>query len=252
MCTVTDDYVGRVVKTGSDKEMGRWSFVQLLGKHGRNIMVVSAYQVCNQQAARVGDRTAFAQQLSLLCRNGKDCSPRKSFFDDIDKQTQEWIGKGYKILLSGDFNEVLGADVNGFTRISAKWNLLEIIQHFSETDGQPPTYTRGTRRLDYIFCTSNLLSRSLMGGDLAVLLATPVRILRATDVKGREKYVKAVAKYMEDHMVLQRLLKVTEATTPNVAKIEAIHRDISRAMAYAINQISRVYASPFSPQVKKL
>jgi hypothetical protein len=98
MTIATDNYVGRVVETGSDIEMGRWSYQRLLGKNGRKIIVVSVYQVCNQNANRVGARTVFAQQLSLLRRNGKDCSPRKSFYDDIDKQIQEWIAKDYKIV----------------------------------------------------------------------------------------------------------------------------------------------------------
>jgi exonuclease III len=74
MTVVTDDYVGQVIKTGSDTEMGRWSFTRLLGMHGQNIILVSVYQVCNQQSNAVGDRTAFAQQLLLLQRNGKDYS----------------------------------------------------------------------------------------------------------------------------------------------------------------------------------
>jgi exonuclease III len=278
MCAVTDDYVGRVVETGSDTAMGRWSFIRLLGKHGRNIIVVSVYQVCNQQANAVGDRTAFAQQLAILRENGSDSSPRKSFYDDMEKQLEDWIRKGYEIILSGDLNEELGTDIQGFARISAKFNLVEIIQHFHGSEGEPPTYARGTRRLDYIFCTPNLLASvkqcgilpyseildsdhralyvdfdttTLIGGDLASLSATPVRILRSRDVKGREKYVEAVAKYMEDHRVLQRLLEVSESPTPEVEKIEKIDRDISRAMAHAINKIRRVYTSPFSPQIKQ-
>jgi hypothetical protein len=93
MVVATDDYVGRIVETGSDKEMGRWSYIRMLGKDGRNIVIVSAYQVCDQRADQVGDRTAFAQQTSLLRRNGKDCSPRKSFLDDLDTHIEEWCDK---------------------------------------------------------------------------------------------------------------------------------------------------------------
>jgi hypothetical protein len=148
MSAVTDDYAGRVVKTGSDEEMGRWSYTRMLGRQGREIVVVSAYQVCNQQANQVGDRTAYAQQQYLLRRNGQDCSPRKSFFDDLDEQLGKWISKGYKIILSGDLNEELGADVTGFARITAKWDLVEIIQHTHGVQGERPTYAHGTRRLD--------------------------------------------------------------------------------------------------------
>jgi hypothetical protein len=101
----------------------------------------------------------FAQQLSLLRRNRKDCSPRKSFFNDLDIQLDKWSTKGYKIILSGDLNEELGADIHGFVRISTKWNLVKVIQqHFHGITNEPPTYARGTKQLDYAFCTPNLLS----------------------------------------------------------------------------------------------
>ena len=155
MSAVTDNYIGRVVETGSDSEMGRWSYTRLQCKHGRTIMIVSAYQVCNQQENSAGEKTAFAQQLTLLRRNGRDGSPRKAFFDDLDQQLNEWITKGYEIILSGDLNEQLGADIHGFAHISAKWDLVEVIQHYHGMTDEPPTYVRGIKRLDYVFCTPN-------------------------------------------------------------------------------------------------
>jgi hypothetical protein len=52
---VTDDYVGRVTESGSDLEMGRWSYIRILDKNGRNIIILSAYQVCQQQEETAGD-----------------------------------------------------------------------------------------------------------------------------------------------------------------------------------------------------
>jgi hypothetical protein len=66
-----------------------------------------------------------------------------------------------------------------------------------------------------------------MGGDLASLSETPIRILKSRDSKGCKAYVEAVAKYMEDHRVLQRLMEVSEAENSDQAKIEAIDRDIT-------------------------
>jgi hypothetical protein len=59
----------------------------------------------------------------------------KVFFDNLDDQLEEWIDKGCNIILSGDLNEELGADVTGFARITAKWNLVEIIQHTHGVEG---------------------------------------------------------------------------------------------------------------------
>jgi hypothetical protein len=90
-----------------------------------------------------------------------------------------------------------------------------------------------------------------MGGDLAMLSATPIQILKSRDIKGREQYVELVAKYLEDYRVLQRLIEVSEAEEPNNAKIEAIGRDISRAMAHAIKKLQKVYTSLFSLTIKQ-
>jgi chorismate mutase len=91
----------------------------------------------------------------------------------------------------------------------------------------------------------------LMGGDLASLSSTPIRLLKSRDIKGRAKYVKVVAKYLEDHRVLQRLMEVSNSVELDTEKIEAIDRDITRAMVHAIKKIWKVYTSPFSPQIKQ-
>jgi hypothetical protein len=49
-------------------------------------------------------------------------APHKNPFslDNLDKQLEEWTNEGYTILLSGDLNEELGADLTGFARLSVK------------------------------------------------------------------------------------------------------------------------------------
>jgi hypothetical protein len=69
------------------------------------------------------------------------------FFDDPDLHLEEWIGKGYGILLSRDLNEELGAGVHGFAR-----NLVKIIQHMHGVTVEPPTYAH------VVFCTPHLSS----------------------------------------------------------------------------------------------
>jgi hypothetical protein len=116
--------------------------------------------------------------------------------------------------LSGNINKEVGTDVHGFARISMRWNLNKMIQHQHGTIDEPPsTYARGMQRLDYIFCMPNLVSSikssrilpyseildsdhravyvdfdtpTLMGSNIASLSATPVRILKPRDMKGRE------------------------------------------------------------------
>jgi exonuclease III len=278
MVAVTDDYVGRVTEIGSDREMGRWSYIRLLGKRGRNIVIASVYNVCLHHGTRIGDRTAHAQQVGILRKHGRDESPRKAFLVDFEKQVEEWIAKDYEILINGDLNELLGAEDQSFARISAKHDLTEIIQHFHGTQNEPPTYARGRKRLDYIFCTPGILSSvvqcgilpysdiidsdhrslfvdfdtaKLFGGDPAELAPNPVRILHSRDAKGCDQYVKAVYKYLVDHRVPARLAALSESISPNMEECERIDNDITRAMAHGMKKIRKLYTSPFSPQVKQ-
>ena len=63
---------------------------------------------------------------------------------------------GHELIISGDLNEELGSDMNGFARISSSYNLVEMIQHRHGIEGEPPTYARSQCRLDYLFVTPGL------------------------------------------------------------------------------------------------
>jgi hypothetical protein len=200
------------------------------------------------------------------------------FLKDFNKQVKEWIDKEYKIIISGDLNEELGADEQSFAGISAKHELVEIIQHCHGIKDEPPTYARGRKRLTYIFCTPGILlsvskcgilpysdvidsdhcslfvdfdTAKLFGGDPAELAPNPVRILHSRDEKGCDQYVKAVHKYLVDHKVLAQLAALSDSISPNMEECKRIDRDITRAMAHGMNKIRKLYTSPFSPQVKQ-
>jgi exonuclease III len=198
--------------------------------------------------------------------------------DDLEIQVADWSSKGYDIIISGDLNELLGADEQSFARISSKHNLTEIIQHFHGVENEPATYARGRKRLDYMFCTEGVLhsvnkcgilpysdlidsdhrslyvdfdTTKLFGGDPAVLAPNPVRILHSRDTVGSEQYVKAVHKYFVDHNITARLTALREGRHADMEEFEKIDADITRAMAHGMNTIRKLYDSPFSPQVKQ-
>jgi hypothetical protein len=152
---VTDNYTGRVTNMGADEELGWWSYTSMIEKHGLTILLVTIYKVCNQTGG--GSRTAHTQQKSLLIHNGRAVSPRKAFIDDFDHLVTQWLTQGHELIIAGDLNEELGSDLSGFSRISSKHNLVEIIQQTHGIDGEPPTYAQGRRRLDYIFVTARAI-----------------------------------------------------------------------------------------------
>ena len=54
---------GRVIASGSD-DMGRWAWQKLVGKGGKTIQIISAYQV--SQKSMPGPTTAYTQQYKML------------------------------------------------------------------------------------------------------------------------------------------------------------------------------------------
>jgi hypothetical protein len=138
---VTDKYTGRVTKYEDDKDLGRWSYLKILGK-GRTILLVTIYQVCDTHG-QTGSRTAHTQQVSLLVRQRQTVSPRRAFIADFQLQVTEWLQEGYKLVIAGDINEELGNDIDGFASITSRHNLVKIIQHRHGIANEPPTYACG-------------------------------------------------------------------------------------------------------------
>jgi hypothetical protein len=57
----------------------------------------------------------------------------------------------------GDLNEVVGIERNGFQKVTCEFDLVDVLSHFHSIELEVPMYARGSTRLDYIFCSPNLL-----------------------------------------------------------------------------------------------
>jgi hypothetical protein len=144
---------GRLAESGQD-EWGRWSYQTFCGQRGLKITIISAYQVVNQRQALKGQYTTASQQHSLLLRQqDKLTNPRKAFRRDLSNFLRIQRGKGNEILFLGDFNERIGEDPSGISRIAAQFELEDLMQHQHQYLNEPATYARGHKRLDYALGT---------------------------------------------------------------------------------------------------
>ncbi len=60
-----NQWTSRVTKYGNDPHLGRWSYMEFIGKNDKRLIVISAYRVCNQQF-NAASQTMTAQQIRLL------------------------------------------------------------------------------------------------------------------------------------------------------------------------------------------
>jgi hypothetical protein len=90
-------------------------------------MIITAYNVSQYKNAKVGNGTLFNQQISLYKLNSiRDPDPKKIFIHDL----KELVSKTRKeedidIILTGDFNEVVGDDPNGMAKVLFVGNLTD-------------------------------------------------------------------------------------------------------------------------------
>ena len=256
--------------------MGRWSIIHLNTSSSTPVTIINVYQVCQTTINRVGPKTAFSQQWSMLRDQGiLQPNPRRQFIKDLDKTILPFHSKGHKLILCGDFNEAIGDNMNGIDYIITKYNLVDAIQyqhgHHNET-----TYSRGHKCLDYIFVSTNVVPSiqqsailplnyvissdhravyvdlnmtTLFGKDVSPLMSPPARALRSTNEKQTAIYVEQLHKSMERHSIFDRIRELKSNPTPNHRLAEAIDRDMTRLMIAAEKKLKKPSPYPFSSKL---
>jgi exonuclease III len=156
MVGITGPLVGRIRETITDP-YGRWCSYTIIGRDTKEIMILTAYNVSQYKNAKVGNDTLFNQQIVLYKLNNiREPDPKKMFITDLKELDKD-------IILTGDFNEMVGDDSNGMAKVLSAGNLTDA---HSNQHGivDITTYTRGTKRLDYVFVTPRLVDRIIRSG----------------------------------------------------------------------------------------
>jgi hypothetical protein len=84
-------------------------------------------------------------------------NPRKKFITDLINAIKTWQTSGADIILGGDFNERLGDTQDGLAHLVSSCNLADVHASKHGIHDEPNTYSRGSKRLDYLLMTPRLL-----------------------------------------------------------------------------------------------
>jgi exonuclease III len=215
MMVSVGDVTGRIIARSQDK-WGRWTSQTFRGTGNTNLTVISAYQVVTDNP-HTGLTTATSQQQSLLIQSNESISPRKAFKRDVRLFIQNCISQGDEVLIVGDFNEPLGSEIDGMSRIAAEFHLVSLMQ-VRHQHNPPATYTRGKRCLDYGLATRRVanamvrcgyesfnerfatdhrayffdLDNNLLFGNIPQPFASPtLRVLKSNNAEQVTQYIKA-------------------------------------------------------------
>jgi hypothetical protein len=149
--TITDPY-------------GRWCDYTLIGRDTKEIMILTAYNVSQYKNAKVGEDTLFNQQIALYKLNNiRDPDPKRIFIEDLTTIVKKARIEDKDIILTGDFNELVGDNSRGMTTVLSAGNSTDAHEHQHGTVNIT-TYTRGVKRLDYVFVTPRLVNHILRSG----------------------------------------------------------------------------------------
>ena len=82
--------------------------------------------------------------------------PRTRCLQELTKVVQSHVAKGHMVMLNLDANEDI-ADLKQLHEFSTDPNLVDLVVTFSPHQSNTATYKRDRKRIDYSFCTQDLL-----------------------------------------------------------------------------------------------
>ena len=231
--TLFGDLIHKIKATHHDTIAGSWSSTTITTKHGP-LTIISAYRVSQSSLGKLGASTVYSQEYFALEANGvKNPEPRKRCLRELSRLLTSLSSNHHMILLNMDANEDILTERELFA-FSQENDLIDLVATFSPHQVHTPTYSRGKKRIDYSFCSSNLLEfvqsacisaqRGVKDSDHSALVITlnktklmwkPTPSHRSVNRQVTQKnpesvyrYRALLCKYFQDHHILTKVKKL--------------------------------------------
>ena len=274
--TCVNHWTGRILKEIKDpRRLGRWSGHMFRLKDQKTLTVITAYRPCKQSNTKIKleSRTAFNQQIILLRQDGmENANPRNLFIADmlVLIKDLEKLPDNYIILMI-DANEDVNDKERGVSSIIEQTSLVDVFTEHTMSECNIATYARGTKRIDYIFTSLNVipfvervgytafyslntsdhrglfidLSQSLI--DNKVELKRPPARSIGTKFKGKDlfHYKEEINKQFINHRIYERSNQLHEESRQGIVsrdfenKLNSIDKEITEIMVSAENKKCR-------------
>ena len=282
MAATVGNTAGRVLSMGTD-EFGRWVYTRYNGGAGRVLIIIGVYQVGRNNHQSSGDATAISQQFSMMEQAGRPEPHRLRHHHTNDlvafvKACQE---KGEIVCVGGDFNETIGMDGSGLTKLCSECNLIDpVFERHGCT--QFNTYSRGSKCIDYILIDSQLknsvwacgydpfnirgvsdhravyldVKTELFFGNATIPLA-PMnsRDYTSKQVHNTARYFELMTEHLQDHDWFTQVKALRQCISSNKADhdlAEKLDRRRIAACLYTGNRLKKYPRAPWSPELVRL
>jgi ribonuclease HI len=285
-CTaILGKWATRVTDSGSDRLLGRFSWITLEGKQDSRLTIITGYRVGNgSHTTDILRNTARAQQSRILRAQGSTANPRHRFIDDIITLIQDFQDRSHHIILSWDANEPLISDqTTEVERVLIECGLVDIHTECHQDPDQPATHSAGSNKIDFVFCSPDILdsvtaatiapfnlgyhsdhralivdfdAQRLFGGTTSQIDPTARRKLVSTNPRVTKKYIEHSRQAYESNRIaaraasLQQAFALEGATDSLIAQYIALDQQITEILLAAENYCSRHIGGnyPWSPE----
>ena len=292
-------WVARIIEKGEDESgLGRCTYVCLQGSQTMKILHITWYLICDQSVSNIGEKTAFMQQDPLLRQKFPELkiNPRRQSVLDMQLFITRKQLEGYFVILSTDGNTNLSAMTKGYCPVESSTmhafnkehdgslltmtntcGLVDILQLQHKEASYPATYIRGTKRIDGIFVSYQIVHTVLrtgltpfhtffQGDHRAVYVDFSANLLFRSNTyelvrqKGRglqlkdprvvDAYLQALFDQLEYHKVMDKLdrligISVDEWTEDDRVTYIKLDTTITEAMVYAERMCARRYSTKY-------
>jgi hypothetical protein len=275
-------------KIYDNERMGRWTGTSYRVSNNKHLHIITAYRVCpNNTKSETNSLSTYSQQYAMMIEKGYEKpNPRKQFITDFISQFKKLCTETEDyILVAMDANEHPSNSQEGINKIKAECELIDVYTEIHGEGDDFPTHENGSKRVDYAFCSQNLLqfikqigyikfNEALDSDHRAIfcdiddsILDNKVEInLQRTRLIGTnstneegERYIRYLYKLLNNHNVFKRAQQILEqsitCTSENEIteiknKLNNIDKIITESMLLAEKKkCSKKYNAPYSPEL---
>jgi hypothetical protein len=150
-------YIDR--KITDSEELGRWTGNSYRLSNNSKLHIITAYRVCDGQAEANSSLTAYNQQfIGIQAKGIKNPNPRQQIIDDPILQIKQLTKTTNDYIMIGiDANAEINNDKRGLGKLCNECDLVDMYTSIHEDYENFPTHINGSKRIDYILCSPNLL-----------------------------------------------------------------------------------------------
>lgn len=281
LAAVIGNTKGKLIDSGQD-DYGRWIHLTFQTPM-QPVTIVCTYQVIDRQVHQAGDTTYDMQLFSLYTKHNRQ-EPhrlRKHHSQDLVAFVQSKLNEGHRLVVAGDFNETLGENPDGMSKLCSHCGLVDpIIDTHQVADFK--TYLYGSKVLDYFLVSPELLpaihncgyepfkvhinsdhrgvyididTASFLGANIPPLAPMPNRDIQSKKAHQIAPYFNNKHQHLIDHGWFQKIELLQDRMlddSPDHDLAEDLYRRLHGSCVYAGRRLRKFPKAPYSPTIARL